>query len=551
VVLRALDPGAKVAAMPSTPNFVLPVLDVVSLDGSHWAVYEFVPGATFAEVAAAHFSVERLPSLGLIARIVVDAARAIHQVHTFRDPLGLIAPQRHGGLSDASVLVGFDGQTRVLDLGARRQSRFVAPELTQGESFDAHADVFSLGALLHHATTHFAKGYAATIARAPSLDEFPPPSTVHPEASPAFDAVVMRALMPSASSRFATALALAEEVESVLGPLLFSQAQVHEVLLPLFEGRVRALKELVNPRYHPVPVPSAPRAPASLPTPAHPAFGAFGDGRMGGGGPSESGEVLDSGLAIEDMPTQHNIKVPARGATRAEPDFDPHSTKPGIHKPEPAFDLYSDAEDTTGNALKIAQQTDAEKARAIGQEKISTADLDPEELSPEMKLLQAADLGPLLGDGPEEPTRIKPRTSQVGLAPVLGPVILDPKKKEATLVDDRPAPPMLLPMKPKPRWGVRGGSAVLLAVVAAAATVAVQRYRARAAIEAPALQEPVLEDVDAGEGPEVDSGVGSAVPVALDDADAGPVNDGGSDRGADAGSKPDAGAAPDSGRSPG
>ena len=463
VVLREVSAGTEVGPATPAQQGVLPLLDLVELEGKRWAVYEFVPGATFAEVASAHFAVDRLPSLGLIGRVVVDACRAIQRVHGWADPLGLAGPQQHGGLSDASVFIGFDGIARILDLNARRAGKFTAPELSRGGAFDARADVFSLGALLHHATTRFEKSYAATMARAPSPAEFPPPSAVHPEASPALDAVVMRALMPSPGSRFSSAGQLADEIEKVLGPILFTYEQVNAVLVPLFGDRMAALRELVDPkRKVPAPRASAPRKTNN----ALDAVAALDVGLDGSAAPE-----------IEDLPTQANLAIPAGMFKPGPPvpDFDPHATGPG-KAPGLDFDPHAT---TPGRVLaelaarpsrpsgpKRNVQADAERARAKGQEKISTADLEPDELSPELKSLQ----GPLDELGSEitnEPTNVKPRLSQAAIAAFVPDehdgMFEDPKKKEPTMdVDPSEAPEEA---GPSPR-GKGRGSKLLIGVLA-------------------------------------------------------------------------------------
>ncbi len=554
-MLRQVPQGVESQALPSTPQSVLPLLDVVELEGGSWAVYEFVPGATFAEVSAAHFSVERLPSLGLIARAVVDACRAIHPVHAFVDPLGLIPSPRHGGISDASIFIGFDRLTRVLDLGARRLGKFIAPEVTRGEQFDARADVFSLGAVLHHATTRFDKGYAVTIARAPSPAEFPPPSAVHPEATPELDAVVMRAMMPSPASRFASALQLAEEIEAVLGPVLFTSDQVHTVLLPLFGDRIAALKELVDPKNRPpAPRPSAPRPSAPKRRPPEPLIDA--DVQLDGGAMDE----------IADIPTQANIKLPPGFARPGPPvpDFDPHTTRPDAIKPAPDFDPNatspgrglaevapnlaasigmarpsSPRRPDTVSGRRPVTQADDEKARARGQEKISTADLDPDQLSPELKSLQDPDLGAELGAQIEaEPTNIKPRPSQIAmraLAPSNPGVFEDPKKREPTMdVEPEDHPPGLKAASSPPR---ARRLVLLLLVMIVGFGAAIVKFRPDLVDKLKARingvpQPPDVssaEEVDAGERV-VDSDGGVAVPApAAVAADAGATADAGDD----------------------
>lgn len=553
VVLREVPEGAEIAASPMTVEGVLPLLDLVELDGRRWAVYEFIAGATFAEVAAAHFAVERLPSLGLIARVVIDACRAIHRVHSWTDPLGLVGPQKHGGLSDAAVFVGFDGVGRVLDQNARRLSKSIAPELTRGEVFDARADVFSLGALLHHATTRFEKGYAVTLARAPSPSEFPPPSTVHPEATPEFDGLVTRALMPAAGSRYATTLELAQDLENLLGPVVFTSEQVSTVLIPLFGDRMAALKDLVDPaKRPPPPKPSVPRAPQRA-SPLPPTVGQRKTGTA-----MEAVAAFDvkiDGFAIddvEDLPTQANISLPpelfkpAPPVGEREPDFDPHATAPGK---APPLKLDFDPNATTpGMSLAAVAPglarisgvkkglSEDEKARAKGQEKISTADLDPDQLSPELKALQGAFDGPALGEGEEEPTNVRQRPSQLALASLPAPAeptgeYDDPKKREPTMDvdpnesivegDDEPYDPN----RGKPlriAAAVFAGLLLLSGIVIAAVPSLRNGVRARFSAPPPpsTVQELPFEEV-----PLVEEDVAVVEVVGATDADAGAVEE--------------------------
>lgn len=561
VVLREVPDGAEVLVETPAPaqEGVLPLLDMVELEGRRWAVYEFVAGATFAEVAAAHFSVDRLPSLGLIARVVVDACRAIHRVHAWVDPLGLIPPQKHGGLSDASVFLAYDGAARVLDLNARRLGKFIAPELTRGDVFDARADVFSLGALLHHATTRFEKGYAVTIARAPSPAEFPPPSAVHPEATVELDAVVLRALMPSPSSRFASALQLAEEIETVLGPLMFTHEQVRTVLLPLFADRIGALKDLVDPKKRPPgPRASAPRTQAPPRASAPPvrktgnaldALSAF-DVKLDGG----------AALDIEDSPTQANISIPAallrpgppvpdfdpnatnpgKGPGTAAPalDFDPHATTPGRSLAEVAPALSMSPRASRPSGSKRNGQTAEERARARGQEKISTGEFAA--VNPALQALQEEFSGaPSLGDE-EEPTNVKARPSQFAMAALVAPTgeqpraWEDPKKKEPTLDVEPGEGASQLAAVPASRRGPKAAIAVLVGAMVAGASVAVLRpdlirggpsETGAATVEEIPLESVVLLE-DGGYG------VAAAAPLIEPDADAGEAEhegDGGED----------------------
>lgn len=414
VVLRAVPDGVPPAAAPIRTAGVLPLLDVVEFEGQVWAVYEFIPGATLKELLEVYASVGRLPAVGLVGRVMVDACRALHAMHLYKDPLGKAPAVRHGGVSDASVLVGFDGETRVLDLGARRLSRFIAPEVTRGERFDARADVFSLAAVFHAATTKFGKGYASVVVHAPSPDELPPPSRVNAEASPEIDLAVMKALLPDPTTRPATAGELAERLELALGPQLLSREQVRITLQPLFKPRVEALQALFVQAASRTPQPpvsggaaptrdfentqASPLLPQGAPPkkPTVPWNSMVGDSGGLPFGEPNSDELLG---ALDDLPTTAGQRPtnPRQGALPAaawrtgdsegalgevaELPTDMRPSKPGL----PSLDAAAQdvAELVRSEDIEsVGGSSPEERAMAQGQERISTFDLDPSGVGP-------------------------------------------------------------------------------------------------------------------------------------------------------------------------
>lgn len=244
VVLRPASEATLIPVANVHPNLLTP-LSIDEHDGSVVAAYEFCPGATLQEIVDVYRSQSQLPPLGLAVRVVIEAARILHVAHEHQDALGGPGAFVHGALSDSSLLVGFDGGVRVLDFGLRKPNRFAAPEATRGGPFDARADIFSLAAALHSALTGFEKDYASTLAKAPSSATFPPPSTVHPDASQQLDAVLMRALMPQRESRLGSAAELADDLERLAGSALPRPEAVATRLRQLFEERLDGLRNMV------------------------------------------------------------------------------------------------------------------------------------------------------------------------------------------------------------------------------------------------------------------------------------------------------------------
>ncbi len=223
VVLREIKDGTDCSWPPASPHLVT-LQEVGELQGKRHALFEWVPGVTLRETIAALEQAGNPIPLGLVGRVLIDAARALAQV---------TPPRAHGGLQDASLQIGFDGQISVLDYGAPRLTRF-----RPLGRVNFSADVFALGGVLHSALTGFRGEYAKA---PPSL---PPPSSSHPEATPAIDDVVQRALSPQPDERQAGAGAFADELEAVLGELAFTHDQVSQVVRSLFADRIKLLQSL-------------------------------------------------------------------------------------------------------------------------------------------------------------------------------------------------------------------------------------------------------------------------------------------------------------------
>lgn len=223
VVLREIKDGTDCSWPPPAPRLVT-LQEVGELQGKRHALFEWVPGVTLRETLRALEAAGNPIPLGLVGRVVLDAARALE---------GIVPARAHGGVQDAAMQIGFDGVISVLDFGAPRLSRF-----RPLGRVNFTADVFALGAVLHSALTGFQGDYAGA---PPSLAM---PSQSHPEATPAVDAVLQRALSAQPDSRQPDAGTFADELEAVLGDALFSHAQVAEIVRALFRERIKLLQSL-------------------------------------------------------------------------------------------------------------------------------------------------------------------------------------------------------------------------------------------------------------------------------------------------------------------
>ncbi|MBL8954648.1 MAG: hypothetical protein JNK82_27975 [Myxococcaceae bacterium] len=412
-VLRPVEGASLFPVANLSPKLPAP-LSVDEVEGTSYAVYDFFPGATLFEIAQVYREQDQLPPLGLAARIVIEAARIVHLAHEHVDALGHASGFVHGGLGDSALLMGFDGEVRVIDFGLRKSNRFASPEAVNGGPYSAQSDVFSLAAALHAALTGFEKQYAAVVSKPSSPREFPPPSTIHPDATQELDSLLMRALLPDPDSRLASALELADDLERIVGAQLPAPQACATRLRQLFEERLDGLRNMVPKLTADGPPPAgAPKPRASKPSTSgqHTAVP-----RKSGPRPSipmgTQPEVNPVGL-VGKRPTPPEVKAPFGdddglddertivGDPLPEPSRPPAPRGSGLKKKVPAplpevpwedgaLRPNDDAlaiEDVptgvskrhTGAFTAVGGSTHAEKARAKGQELVDTGEIEGDE----------------------------------------------------------------------------------------------------------------------------------------------------------------------------
>jgi eukaryotic-like serine/threonine-protein kinase len=163
---RFLD-EARVASRANHPN-VVATIDSDQDRGYHYLVIELVDGVTLRQLqvndlhrSTTSEGAHLLPSEA--ARVVCDAARGLHAVHSVCDENGESLDVVHRDLSPHNLMLDVTGRTVLIDLGlakARGQLGhtqtgvlcgklpYMSPEQSRVEVLDARSDVFSLGSVL-------------------------------------------------------------------------------------------------------------------------------------------------------------------------------------------------------------------------------------------------------------------------------------------------------------------------------------------------------------------------------------------------------------------
>jgi hypothetical protein len=181
-------------------------------------------------------------------RVLVDVLGGAGALHGLRDTRQRPMAIAHGEIAPSTILVGADGTARVLHAIARRAPGaqpdpaslpYLAPEVREQDSYDARADVFSVGVLLWEALSEcpvptYVKG-----------SENAPPA-MPPKKAPWAKGLVeiaARALAASPEARWPTAAAMAAEIRKAAGLRLASVSTTATWAEKTFGERVRARRE--------------------------------------------------------------------------------------------------------------------------------------------------------------------------------------------------------------------------------------------------------------------------------------------------------------------
>lgn len=220
---------ARLAAAIRHPN-VAAVEDLGEEGDELYMVIEHVPGASFAQVLTKLATMGRRLLPAMSVAIVADAASGLHAAHEARDEQGRALNIVHRDVSPHNVLLGTQGQVKVIDFGVAKASqrlqkttgkqlkgklRYMAPEQLDG-SVDRRTDVFALGVVLWEALTGrrlFDDPDDGTVIRRILAGDVPRPSDFADTPAP-LEACVMRALARRADDRFPSAEVFAESIRA-------------------------------------------------------------------------------------------------------------------------------------------------------------------------------------------------------------------------------------------------------------------------------------------------------------------------------------------------
>jgi serine/threonine protein kinase len=215
-------------------NNIVQVHDIGKEKGEYFFAMEYVHGEDLRKLLMkVNKKKEKVPFEHVVT-IVTTAALALHHAHeqrgADRKPLGLV----HRDVSPANIIVGYDGNVKVVDFGiakaALRTTRedtkagslkgkvsYMSPEQCAGLPVDRRGDVYSLGIVLFELSTvrRLFKGNNDFLTMSSIVQgNIPKPSSYRPDIPPELEGIILKALSIEPGDRYQSADEMREALEA-------------------------------------------------------------------------------------------------------------------------------------------------------------------------------------------------------------------------------------------------------------------------------------------------------------------------------------------------
>jgi serine/threonine protein kinase len=211
---------------------VVPVLDVISVEGELHLVMEYIEGEPLSRVLRCLKKRQTATPVAIAVGVMLGVLDGLHAAHEARGEDGALLSIVHRDVSPQNILVGVDGVAKILDFGiakavGRMQTTrgdqlkgklaYMAPEQLARDPLDRRADVYAASIVLWELLTgerlFHADDEISTFRKAMETLA-PPPSSVAPRVPAALDAIVLHGLARDRTQRFSTAREMAQALDA-------------------------------------------------------------------------------------------------------------------------------------------------------------------------------------------------------------------------------------------------------------------------------------------------------------------------------------------------
>jgi eukaryotic-like serine/threonine-protein kinase len=223
---------ARISALLHHPNIV-EVYDFGQIDGAYFMAMEYLRGKDLSTVMRALRGRRDAMPPSLAAFIAREVARALHHAHTAAQPDGQAGGVVHRDVTPSNIMLMWTGGVKILDFGIARAAAlarpddrklnklegklaYLSPEQVRGTDVDRRSDIFSLGVVLWEMIAGqrlFVGVSELETMRNVLTQPIAAPSRRRDGVPAALDVIVARALARDPARRYATAEAMADDLD--------------------------------------------------------------------------------------------------------------------------------------------------------------------------------------------------------------------------------------------------------------------------------------------------------------------------------------------------
>ncbi|MFH2010152.1 MAG: serine/threonine-protein kinase [bacterium] len=244
---------ARICASLNHANLVT-VFDFGEEDGHFYMAMELVEGLDLRTAHVRYAQAHGKPMPWEASTVVIrDALRGLDYAHNLAGPDGRPLGIVHRDIDLANIMVRPDGAVKVLDFGCAKASSairrtqtvagvikgklgYMSPEQAEDRDLDGRSDVFAASIVLHELLTGrrlFFGDDPLAVIQSVLARPIPDPRQKNPAVPESLVRVVMRGLARRLEDRYASAGAMADDLDGIIHEHHLSNARVAEVFSPL------------------------------------------------------------------------------------------------------------------------------------------------------------------------------------------------------------------------------------------------------------------------------------------------------------------------------
>ncbi len=251
------------------PN-VVTVLGHGEVHGLPYMILEYLAGDHLGTLGKVLRKESAKLSVSAIARIFLQVANGLANVHEATDEAGQRLSLVHRDISPENIFMCYDGQIKVLDFGIaqtndresythtgklRGKIRYMSPEQIHNDALDRRSDIFSLGIVMWELSTGeklFQDTSQYRIMKMICEEPIPSPQTLRPDLPDALSDIIMTCLQQERDKRYRHA----GELRQALSDFLFAASdsaggdELPRTIEALMSQRKQSKESFIESVYH-------------------------------------------------------------------------------------------------------------------------------------------------------------------------------------------------------------------------------------------------------------------------------------------------------------